>query len=233
MKVLSQIGFKWHQNGAVVTVTVDGHKQQVFVPLNRLTLEFGDAMANVGCPLLPAVGAEEYTVGGLFSRIKRAVKRGARKIHRTASAPSRYLAKKVVPKAIRRRAMKIRRAATRYVRRKVVPYARKLKRFAHKSPIARYGAMAMTAFPPTAPAGASLMAAQRTMDVIERGKRAARMVQRGIRRPADLRAMALAQAQKRSVAQLGQFARQGNPQAQQFFGALQQFASRPQPRRFA
>lgn len=224
MKVLSQIGFKWHENGAVVTVTVDGHRQKVFIPLNRLTVEFGDALARVGCPLLPAVGAEPYSVGGFFSRIKRAVKKGARAVK--GAAKKAAVVKKIVPKAIRRRASRITAAARRYVKRKVVPYARKFKRFMHKSPIARYGAMAMTAVPFTAPAGASLMAAQRTMDLIEKGQRAARMVQRGIKRPADIRAMAVAQAQQRGVAQLGQLARQGNPQAQQFYGALQTYAQR-------
>lgn len=228
MKVLSQIGFRWHQNGAVLTVVVDGHRQDVFVPLGRLTLEFGEAMANVGCPLLPAVGAEAYSVGGLFSRIKRAVKRGARKVHKLHTAPSRYLARKVVPKAIRRRAASIRRAAVRHVRRRVIPYAQRLKQFAHKSPIARYGAMAMTAFPATAPAGAALMAAQRTMDIVERAKRAARLAQRGLRRPADMRAMAAGLAQQQGIQQLGSMAQQGNPQAMQFFGAMRQLqAQRP------
>lgn len=226
MKVLSQIGFRWHENGAVLSVVVDGHHQDVFVPLKRIALEFGNGMAEVGCPLLPAVGAEEYSVGGLFSRIKRAVKRGARKVHRLHTAPSRYLARRVVPKAIRRRAARIRRAAIRHVRRRVIPYARKLKQFAHKSPIARYGAMALTAFPATAPAGAALMAAQRTMDIMERGRRAARLVQRGLRRPQDLRHMALAAAQQEGMRRLGAAAQQGHPQAQQFWGAMQQLQGR-------
>lgn len=225
MKVLSQIGFRWHQNGAVLTVTVDGHTQDVFVPLNRLTLEFGEALANVGCPLLPAVGAEPYSVGGLFSRIKRAVKKGVKTAAKIHSLPHRAIVKRVVPRAIRRRAMNLRRAAVRHVRRQVIPYAQRLKQFAQHSPYARYGAMAMTAFPATAPAGAALMAAQRTMDLIDKGRRAAQLVQRGIRRPGDVRAMALAAAQQQGVAQLGQLAQQRNPEAMQFFGALQQYAS--------
>lgn len=226
MKVLSQIGFRWHQNGAMLTVTVDGMKQDVFVPLNRLTIEFGDALADVGCPLLPAVGAEEYSVGGLFSRIKRAVKKGVKTAAKIHALPTSYVYKRVVPRAIRQRATEIRRAATRYVRRRVLPYAQAAKTFLHKSPYARYGAMALTAFPATAPAGASLMAAQRTMDIIERGRRAATLVRRGLRRPQDMRAMALAVAQQQGVAQLGQMAQQGNPQAMQFFGAMQQYAGR-------
>lgn len=222
MKVLNQIGFRWHQNGAVLTVTVDGHKQQVFVPLRQLTIEFGGAMAEVGCPLLPAIGAEPYSVGGLFSRIKRAVK----KVKKTAGRVRHQIVRRTVPKAIRMRAQRIRNRARSYVRRRVMPYARRAKQFAHKSPIARYGAMAMTAFPATAPAGAALMAAQRTMDIVERGKRAAQLVRRGIQRPNDMRAMALATAQKQGISQLGQLAQGGNPQAQQFFGALQQFAGR-------
>lgn len=223
MKVLNQIGFQWHQNGAILTVTVDGHRQAVFVPLHRLTLDFGDALASVGCPLLPAVGAEPYSVGGLFSRIKRAVKKGVKTAAKLHAVPHRAIVKRIVPRAIRRKAMEIRRAATRHVKRRVLPFARRLKQFG-QSPYAQYGALALSAFPATAPVGMSMVAAQRTMAAIDRGRRAAQMVQRGIRRPQDIRAMLEAQAQQQGVAQLGQLARQGNPQAQQFFGALQQFA---------
>jgi hypothetical protein len=223
MKVLNQIGFRWHQNGAVLSVTVDGHKQDVFVPLHRLTIEFGDALAQVGCPLLPAVGYEEYSVGGLFSRMKRAVKKAVKTAVKVHKMPHNLLVKKLVPRAIRSRAMQIRRAATQHVRRNVLPLARRLKSYA-QSPAARYAAMAMTAFPATAPIGGSMMAAQNTMALIDRGQRAARLVQRGIRRPGDIAAMAVAAQQRQSVQQLGMLARQGNPQAMAFFGALQQFA---------
>lgn len=223
MKVLNQIGFRWHQNGAVLSVTVDGHKQDVFVPLHRLTLEFGDALAAVGCPLLPAVGYEEFSVGGLFSRIKRAVKKGVKTAVKVHKMPHNLLVKKLVPRAIRARAMQLRRAATQHVKRKVIPLTRQLKRYA-QSPAARYAAMAMTAFPATAPVGGSMLAAQNTLSIIDRGQRAARLFQRGLRRPADIAAMVAANQQRQSVAQLGALAQQGNPQAMQFFGALQQFA---------
>ena len=223
MKVLNQLGWRWHENGAVLTIVVDGQRQDVFVPLHRITLEFGDALAKVGCPLLPAVGFEPYSVAGLFSRIKRAVKRGVKTAVKLHAAPHNYLVKKVVPRAIRRRAMQIRRAATQHVRRNVLPLARRLKQYS-QSPYARYAALAMSAFPATAPVGASMLAAQNTMAIIDKGQRAAKLVQRGLRRPGDVAAMLAAQQQRQSVAQLGQLAQQGHPQAMQFFGALQQYA---------
>lgn len=223
LKVLNQIGFRWHENGAIVSVTADGQRFDVFVPLQRLTIEFGDALARVGCPLEPAVGWEPYSVGGLFSRIKRAVKKGARTAVKLHTAPHNFLVRKVVPRAIRRRAMDIRRAATRHVQRKVIPFARQLKT-QFQSPYARYAAMALTAIPVTAPIGGSMLAAQNTLAVIDRGQRAAKMVRAGLRRPGDVAAMLAANDQRQNVAQLASLARGGNPQAQAFFGALQQFA---------
>jgi hypothetical protein len=223
MKVLNQIGFRWHENGAIVSVTVDGQKMDVFVPLTRLTVEFGDALARVGCPLAPAVGWEPYSVGGLFSRIKRAVKKGVKTAVKVHKMPHNLLVKKLVPRAIRSRAMAIRRAATQHVKRRVLPFARQLKT-QFQSPYARYAAMALTAIPVTAPIGGSMMAAQNTMSLIDRGQKAAQLVQRGIRRPGDIAAMMEAASQKQNVAQLASLARGGNPQAQAFFGALNSFA---------
>lgn len=214
MRVLNELGWRWHQNGAMLTVSVDGHQQQVFVPLTKIRIEFGEGMASVGCPLAPSVG-EMYTVSGLFSSIKRAVRKAKKVRH--------AVVRRTVPRAIRKRAAKIRRSATRFVRRRAMPHARRLKRFA-QSPVARYGAMALSAFPPTAPAGLSMMAAQNTLAAIDRGNKAAQLVRRGIRRPGDVASMMGAQAQRRGVAALAQQARRGNPQAQQFMGALQQFS---------
>ncbi len=214
MRVLNELGWRWHENGAVLSVTVDGHVQQVFVPLTKIRIEFGEGMAAVGCPLAPTVG-EMYTVSGLFSAIKRAV--------RTAKKVRHQVVRRVVPRAIRRRAAKIRHQATGFVRRRVLPQAMRLTR-GFQSPYARYGAMALSAFPATAPMGLSMLAAQNTLSTIDAGTKAAQLVQRGIRRPGDVAKMMAAQAQRQGVAQLAQAARQGNPQAQQFFGALSQFS---------
>lgn len=224
MKVLNQIGFRWHENGAVLSVTADGQKFDVFVPLTRLTIEFGDALARVGCPLQPAVGWEPYSVGGLFSRIKRAVKKGVRTAVKVHKMPHNLLVKKLVPRAIRRRAMDIRRAATRHVMRRVLPLAYRAKGLL-QSPYARYAALAMTAIPVTAPVGGSMLAAQNTLAIIDRGQKAAQLVQRGLRRPGDLAAMREALVQRQNVAQLANLARGGSPQAQAFFGAMQSFAA--------
>lgn len=226
MKVLGQIGFQWHENGAILNVTIDGETTQVFVPLSRLQLEFGEAMAGVGCPLAPTVG-DMYTVSGLFRSIKKAAKRAARTAKSVRRATTgrvrRAVVRRVVPKAIRARAGRIRRMARRHVtklRRRGLRYGKR----ALMSRTAQYAAPLLSAIPATAPAGAALLAAQNTMRVLDRANRAAQLAQRGLRRPRIMNDMAAGMAQRQAVNQLGNLARQGNPQAQQFFGALQQFA---------
>lgn len=73
MKTLQGLGWKWCANGVVLCVQIDGKKQCVFVPLNRVWHEFHTALAAAGAPL-PAVVGQEITVGGLFSSIAHAVK---------------------------------------------------------------------------------------------------------------------------------------------------------------
>ena len=214
MRVLNELGWQWHENGALLTVKVDGQAQRVFVPLTKIRIEFGEGMAAVGCPLAPTVG-ELYTVSGLFSSIRRAVKKAKKVRHQVV--------RRAVPRAIRRRADKITRLARRYAQRRALPITRRLQQ-GFQSPYARYGAMALSAIPTTAPMGVAMLAAQNTLSKIDEGRKAAELVRRGIRRPGDVGKMLAAQAQRQGVAQLAQAARMGHPQAQQFFGALQQFS---------
>ena len=73
MKTLQGLGWQWRANGVVLCVQIDGKKQAVFVPLNRVWHEFHTELAKAGAPLAASVG-DEISVGGLFSSIAHAVK---------------------------------------------------------------------------------------------------------------------------------------------------------------
>ena len=117
MRVLNQLGWEWRQNGALLSVIIDGQPFSVFVPLRQIQVEFGSGLAAVGCPLVPTVG-EYGTVSGFFSSISRAVKRVSRKI------------KKAVPQAIRSRAAKIYRRARHYVSSRARDLSRRVRAIA-------------------------------------------------------------------------------------------------------
>lgn len=73
MQTLQGLGWQWRQNGVVLCLQIDGKKQCVFVPLNRVWHEFHTELAKAGVHLPATVGAE-ISVGGLFSSIAHAVK---------------------------------------------------------------------------------------------------------------------------------------------------------------
>lgn len=97
--LLQRLGWEWRHDGAgtgagpgvLFTVRVSGRTQNVFVPLQRVWTIFDQELSRVGCVGCSMVGAP-YSVGGLFSSIKKAVS-GA--------------VKKVVPKAIQRAATRV------------------------------------------------------------------------------------------------------------------------------
>lgn len=98
MRTLQKLGWRWHDNGVVLTVTVDGHAVEWFVPADHVVLTFGSELASVGCPLPPSVGAYP-SVSGLFGGLKRAFRKASRAV------------KRAVPKAVSRAAKKVARVA--------------------------------------------------------------------------------------------------------------------------
>lgn len=76
LHTLNSLGWEWRQNGAVLSVCIDGHCYRVLIPIERLWATFGRELAKAGAPMPAAVGALP-TVGGLFSGIAHAVSKAA------------------------------------------------------------------------------------------------------------------------------------------------------------
>jgi hypothetical protein len=93
---LQRLGWEWRDNGVILSVQVSGKTQRVFVPLGRVWLAFDEELTAVGCPVGACSVGEPFTVGGLFSSIKRAV-----------SGAAKSVVKAVVPKAVQKAAVKV------------------------------------------------------------------------------------------------------------------------------
>lgn len=94
MHILNSLGWLWRANGVELCIVIDGRPLQVFVPMQRVRLIFGDELAQVGYHEPPSVG--DCSVGGMFDFVSRAaksigkatksaIKRAASTVTRTAS----------------------------------------------------------------------------------------------------------------------------------------------------
>lgn len=112
IRQIQRLGWEWRPDGlgqglgpgVVLAVKVDGQTIRAFVPLARVWLTFDQELSAVGCVGCASVGAP-FTVGGLFSSIKRAVSNTAKSV-----------VKKVVPKAIQKAATRVVNTAKQAVR---------------------------------------------------------------------------------------------------------------------
>jgi len=99
---IQRLGWDWRTDGmglglgpgVVVAVQVDGRTLRAFVPLSRVWLAFDKELQSVGCVGAAWVG-EPYSVGGLFSFVKKAAKSIGK------------AAKSVVPQAIQKAAKSV------------------------------------------------------------------------------------------------------------------------------
>jgi hypothetical protein len=159
-------------------------------------LTFANEFAAEGAPFEPAVGAD-FSVGGLFKRIRRRVK----KFGRRAKTAIRKATKK-----LGRTAKRVGRAALRGVRTKIVRHALKA---------------ASLAVPVLAPVAAGVEAAHQAISTYEKGRHAAQQIRSGIKTDANRQAVRAAHNIRRATARLAQRARQGDGRAMQWMGALQ------------
>lgn len=211
MQTLRQLGWRWHNNGAVLAVRMaDGTSQEVFVPMANVHMCFAGEMGRVGCPLPQTVGAYSTAVG-FFGAIKRAMRRVKRRI------------KKLIPKSIRRAAAKVHRLA-----RKAVRFAHRVTKRAARFVRSPAGmailAAVSTAVPVLAPASAAVTAAAHMVAKIDRGIEIAKQVKRGVLRPNKKQRKLMRQALigKRAVDKVLDRAKRGDRGAQRFAGAMKQ-----------
>lgn len=106
---IQKLGWDWRSDGmglglgpgVCLSVQVDGRTLRAFVPLSHVWLAFDKELQAVGCVGSAWVG-EPFTVGGLFSFVKKAVKSIGK------------VAKSVVPKAIQKAAATVVNTAKHY-----------------------------------------------------------------------------------------------------------------------
>lgn len=187
-------GWKWTDNGAIVCIATNNGRINVFVPLSTVWVHFDSALREAGYREVPQVGA--YTVGGLFSKVKRAT----RKLKRRA--------KKAVKKATRkveRTAFKTARHANRFAKRYKAPlaavmpvpfFATEAQRKYGRNPIYQ---QAIQAAPPLARANQAM---NRARAAYNRGQLAAALQQSGQGTPRGARDMRRALAARRRIARL-------------------------------
>lgn len=244
MRTLEAFGWSWRENGADVYVTVSGTTYRVFVPLSTIHVSFGQAFSAAGCPLEYTVGAP-YTVSGLFSSIKKAVKkvgRTARKAVKKAVRRVKRTAKSTVRRAVRgaRGALRSGYRGVRALSRGDIKGALAhgmggalsqldtldptgLSRRIASNPTVRQGmVMASAAFPMTAPFAPAIAAANKAYTDFQRGQRAAQRISAGERSPHLLQSIQRGIAARDGVAQMAQLAQQQDPRAMQIMGAFNQ-----------
>lgn len=242
MRTLEAFGWSWRENGADVYVTVSGTTYRVFVPLSTIHVTFGQTLAAAGCPLEYTVGAP-YTVSGLFSSIKKAVKKVGRK------------AKRAVKKAVRR----VRRTAKSTVRRMkrgtlgalrsgyrsakalsrgdiqgamaqgmrgmmsqldVMDPTGLSRRVASNPQVRQAMLAASAAYPMTAPFAPALAAANKAYTDYQRGQRAASRIARGERSSHLLQSVRRGIAARDGVATMARLAQARDPRAMEIMGAF-------------
>lgn len=227
MPVLSSLGWTWYDNGAVVTVAIDGVQQRVWVPLRYIWALFHQEMQAAGCPLAQEVGAP-FTSVGFFKSLSRAVKRGFRKVKRTVRRAGRK-----VKRGFRRAGRAFKRAIPRRLRRaarRVGRLAKRIARGAYKVVTSRQARLILaglaTYVPALTPTAASLLAAQRALKVTIEGTKAAQALARGVRAtPQLVRAMRKGARARNEIERRAKQAKRGSKAAQQFMGAMAQMAA--------
>lgn len=126
-EVATGFGWRWTDAGPVITVTSGNQRVEVLVPLENVWVTFGQEMAAVGCPLPASVG--DYSVGGLFSGIKRAARKAKRTVRRGTRSVNR------AARGIRKARRRIERTAKRYGRKATSLARRGAKAYLATNPV--------------------------------------------------------------------------------------------------
>lgn len=197
LQELQSLGWEWRDDGAVVTVVVNGSTYRVYVPIRTLSIVFGRELKAAGCPMGKSVGAQRRAVG-LFGSIVKSVKKFGRKAGRAISKGARKVA---------RGAKKVAKGAKKVV----------------QNPYFRAGvAGAAMAFPALAPVAAGVETANQVLKQYDRARAIAKRVQRGVKNPQDIPKLAAGLASEHAIREIAQRAQQGDPAAQRAYNALQQ-----------
>lgn len=231
--------------------TSNGDTVKVGFPLSHVAMTFDEELGKCGL-VEPAQVGDYESVDGFLSRVRRAARKVATKATRTATRGfiPKPVYKRVVPKAIRRTQARLAKRAVHLAERTgyglarrgvrtalapARPYLRKAQRYA---PLAQRYALraarskalgaglagAAVAFPAVGGPGlAAWTAANRAVNVYDRGRQAARARAAGARDPRTLSQQAAGMAQQQAIQRLS---RSQDPRAQFATAALRSIPAR-------
>lgn len=215
-------GFEWHPHGlAVWTRDQQGTPQRVFFPLHQVDMVYQRETAKVGCPLGETVG--DYSVGGFFKKLGK----GLKKFHNIVTLKG---VRKAIGKGIRKTLNKSKfgrglvKAAN-----KIHDVAQKVKKVGVKiirsKPFRAALAIAGTAFPVIAPGVAALEAGQQIADRIEKAKKIAQRVARGLTHPKEAAGIIAEGARAAGIAGMAfDAAKRGERDGMEMMGAIKKIA---------
>ena len=210
LQQLKNLGWQWHDNGAIVQVTGTDQEGQpvtcgVFVPVDRIWAAFQKHLGAVGCPFPPGVGAP-FSVGSLFSWVKGAAKDVGGAVG-SAGKEVVHVANKYGGHAVQ----------------KLGKEAMESKTFRGVVDVAAI------AVPALAPAAAGLETAHQIYDKVELGKHAAHAIAQGFHTPENEHAVLEAHDHLNALGDIIHMAHQGHPQAQEIIGGLHVIQGLPIP----
>lgn len=206
--------FEWTSQGLAVWARGNnGERVRVHFPLHQIDLVFQRETARVGCPLGPTVG--DYSVGGLFKKIGRGIKKAARTVTRPVT---KTLSKSKFGRGILSAGDRILKTAGKV--------AKGVKTVVRSKAFRGVLAGAAVAFPAIAPGVAALEAAQQVMDRVEKGKKAVEKIAKGVDKAAATLTKKKADESAEIMATAFENAQKGDRDAMEMVGAWNEVVKR-------
>jgi hypothetical protein len=226
---LQGLGWQWTDHGPIVSVTLNGKKHRVQVPLHDVFMAFDRELHAVGCPTLSSVGAP-YSVGGFFSHLKHAfsgVAKVARSVVHKAGKAVEGVAKNAVHHALLPiNVLRHGPGAITHLIKEDVHQAKGIVR----SPVFRTVlTAAAVAVPALAPVAIAIQTANAVLAKVEAARAAAMRIKQGIASVADTQTAKQGLLLTQGVAAVVEKAKNGDPKAQQLVGAFKHIQAHKNP----
>lgn len=195
-KMLNRPGWRWTSNGLEVMMG----KKKVFFPIRQVIVIFDRCLKAHGVAQAASVGAC-YNSVGFLKKIGRGIKKATSGIRKTVSKVTSHPFVKGVTSAVK----------------KVGTVAKNV--VTHPAFRAGFAGLA-TAFPVLAPAAVGLEVASRTIDAVEKGKKAAKEIKKGVRTAKNLVAVKKGRNAQKGIQRVAARAAAGDVAAQRATGAI-------------
>lgn len=226
---LQGLGWQWTDHGPIVSVTLNGKKHRVQVPLHDVFMAFDRELHAVGCPTLASVGAP-YSVGGFFSHLKHAfsgVVKAARAVVHKAGKTVEGVAKQAVHHALL--PVNVLRHGPGAITKMIKEDIATGKNVVRSKLVRTALTAAAVAVPALAPVAIALQTANAVLAKVEAARAAAMRIKQGIATAADAQTAKQGLLLTQGVASVVEKAKKGDPKAQQLVGALKHIQAHKNP----